>query len=77
MPETANLSIAPRVFIRKSFSFGPVWGKAVLAGKITDHDKLVAHAIRLKIGPRSDVSCLQFDELLKKVQTKLMHEIEN
>ena len=52
---------------RKRFSFGPVWNAAVVAGKITDHEKLIAHAVKLKVGAKSDIRRLKFDTLLAKV----------
>lgn len=59
---------------RKRFSFGPVWAAAVIAGKITDHDKLIEHAIKLKIAPRSDAKRLKFETLRQKVASKLQAE---
>ena len=56
---------------RKRFSFGPVWNAAVLAGKITDQEKLVAHAVKLKVGAKSDIKRLKFDTLLAKVTAAL------
>jgi hypothetical protein len=59
---------------RKRFSFGPVWNAAVLAGNVTDHDKLIAQAVKLKIAARSDAARLKFATLLVKVQAKLQDE---
>ena len=56
---------------RKRFSFGPVWNAAVIAGVATDQDKLVAHAVKLKVGAKSDMKRLKFATLLAKVQVKL------
>lgn len=56
---------------RQRFSFGPAWAKAVLDGAVSDKDKLVAHAVKLKAGRRADLSKLKFATLLAKVQTKL------
>lgn len=56
---------------RKRFSFGKVWVEAVIAGTVTDQDKLVAHAVKLKAGRKGDLSKLKFATLLGKVQTKL------
>lgn len=52
---------------RKRFSFGKVWSAAVVAGTITDHDKLVAHAVKLKVAARSDAKRLKFETLRTKV----------
>jgi hypothetical protein len=51
------------------FSFGPVWSAAVVAGTIKSqsHEKLIAHAVHLKIAARSDAKRLKFDTLLAKV----------
>lgn len=56
---------------RKRFSFGKVWIQAVLAGKVSDKDKLVAHAVKLKAGRKSDLKKVKFDTLLGKVQRAL------
>ena len=56
---------------RKRFSFGPTWTAAVTAGTVTDKDKLVAHAVKVKAGRKSDLSKLRFTTLLAKVQAKL------
>lgn len=53
---------------RKRFSFGNVWLNAVLAGVIEDRQKLVAHAVKLKVGRKYDLNQLKFDTLLAKVQ---------
>lgn len=57
---------------RKRFSFGKVWSEAVKAGQVSDKDKLVAHAIKLKAGKRSDLCKLRFETLLAKVQKALL-----
>lgn len=62
---------------RKRFSFGPVWNAAVIAGKVTDHDKLIAQAVKLKIAAKSDAKRLKFATLLQKVQAKLQEMPEN
>lgn len=62
---------------RKRFSFGPVWNAAVIAGKVTDHDKLIAQAVKLKIAAKSDAKRLKFATLLQKVQAKLQDMPEN
>ena len=59
---------------RKRFSFGPAWMNAVLGGVVNDKDKLVAHAIKLKVGRKSDLSKLKFATLLAKVQNALSAE---
>jgi len=56
---------------RKRFSFGKVWTEAVVAGAVSDKDKLVAHAVKLKAGKRSDLRKLRFETLLAKVQKAL------
>lgn len=57
---------------RTRFSFGNVWLNAVLAGVVNDHDKLIAHAVELKIGRKYDLAHLKFETLLSKVQAKLL-----
>ena len=59
---------------RKRFSFGKVWTENVKAGKVSDKDKLLAHAIKLKAGDKSKLAKLKFDTLLAKVQEKLASE---
>jgi hypothetical protein len=59
---------------RKRFSFGKVWIQAVLAGKVSDKDKLVAHAVKLKAGRKYDLKKLKDETLLAKVQAKLQAE---
>ena len=61
---------------KRSFSFGPVWSAAVVAGKVSNretlaHEKLIAHAVKLKIGSRSNIKRLKFDTLLAKVAAAL------
>ncbi len=53
---------------RKRFTFGKVWTAAVAAGTVSDKDKLVAHAVKLKAGRKSDLTKLRFETLLAKVQ---------
>lgn len=60
---------------RKRFSFGKVWTAAVIAGDVTDKDKLVAHAVKLKAGRKYDLSKLKFETLLGKVQAKLADQV--
>jgi hypothetical protein len=57
---------------RTRYSFGKVWTAAVVAGQVTDKDKLVAHAVKLKAGRKYDLSKLKFGTLLAKVQAKLV-----
>jgi hypothetical protein len=57
---------------RQRFSFGPTWNAAVLAGEVKDTNKLVAHAVKLQAGRKSDLKKLKFATLLAKVQAKLM-----
>lgn len=68
---TATVKTA-EVTARKRFSFGPVWNAAVVAGTITDHEKLIAHAVKLKVAPRSDAKRLKFDTLRTKVAAALV-----
>lgn len=56
---------------RQRFSFGKVWNQAVLEGKVTDQAKLVAHAVKLKAGRKSDLTKLRPETLLAKVQKAL------
>lgn len=56
---------------RKRFSFGPVWNAAIIAGKIKDHEKLIAHAVHLKVAAKSDAVAHTFEDLLAKVKTAL------
>lgn len=56
---------------RKRYSFGPAWLNAVLGGVVNDKDKLIAHAVKLKVGAKSDVSKLKFETLLEKVQNAI------
>ena len=57
---------------RTRYSFGKVWMAAVTAGDVSDKDKLVAHAVKLKAGRKHDLSKLKFATLLAKVQSKLV-----
>ena len=59
---------------RKRFSFGPVWSAAVIAGNVKDHEKLIAHGIKLKVGSRSTLKTLKFETLLGKVATALQSQ---
>lgn len=72
--DTSVTVATPVASTRKRFSFGPVWGAAVMAGKVTDHDKLIAHAVKLKVAAKSDAKRLKFATLLVKVQAKLAVE---
>lgn len=72
---TTPKSVAQRA-ARKRFSFGPVWNKAVIAGTATDADKLLAQAIKLKVGARSDLKKLKLATLRTKVATKLQAEAQ-
>jgi hypothetical protein len=66
-------SVAQRAS-RKRFSFGPVWNAAVIAGKVTDEAKLLEHAVKLKVGSRSDLKKLKLATLRTKVAAKLQAE---
>ena len=57
---------------RTRFSFGKVWTATVLEGNVKDHAKLVAHAVHLKAGKKSDLKRLKFETLLSKVQSKVV-----
>lgn len=61
---------------RKRFSFGPVWNAAVIAGTVKDHEKLIAHAVKLKVAARSDAKRLKFETLLAKVSAALTTQAE-
>ena len=63
-------SVAQRA-ARKRFSFGPVWNAAVIAGKATDEAKLLAQAVSLEVGSRSDLKKLKLATLRTKVAAKL------
>ena len=56
---------------RKRYSFGAVWNAAVVAGAVSDKNKLVAQAVKLKTGKRSDLKKVKFATLLGKVQKAL------
>lgn len=57
---------------RKRFSFGNAWKNAVLDGRVNDKDKLVAHALKLKVaGSKSKLRQLRMETLLSKVQSAL------
>ena len=71
MAKTATTAPATTTSDRKRFSFGPVWTAAVIAGKVTDHEKLIAHAVKLKVGAKSDMKRLRFETLLAKVAAAL------
>ena len=60
---------------RTKFSFGKVWCNNVLAGKVNDKPKLVAHAVKLGVGSELDMDQLDFSDLLLKVQEALVLEI--
>lgn len=68
--ETTPKSVAARA-ARKRYSFGPVWNAAVVAGKATDLDKLVAQGVKLKVGAKSDLRRLKLATLRAKVAAKL------
>jgi len=67
---TTPKSVAQRAS-RKRFSFGPTWNAAVIAGKATDADKLLAQAVKLKAGAKSDLKKLKLVSLRTKVAAKL------
>ena len=64
----------------KRFTFGPVWTAAVRKGDEkflgTHREKLVAHAVSLKIGARSDLSKLKLTTLIARTQAKLAAPVE-
>ena len=53
---------------RQRFSFGNTWLNAVLAGVVTDQEKLIAHGVHVKAGTQSELAKLSFETLLKRVQ---------
>lgn len=59
---------------RKRFTFGPAWLNAVLGGVVNDQAKLVAHAVKLKVGAENDLKDLTIAELLPKVQDAVFAE---
>ena len=59
---------------RKRFTFGPAWLNAVLGGVVNDHAKLVAHAVKLKVGAENDLKDLTIADLLPKVQEAIYAE---
>ena len=67
---TTPKSVAARA-ARKRYSFGAVWNAAVVAGKATDVDKLVAQGVKLKVGSKSDLKRLKLATLRTKVAAKL------
>lgn len=72
---TSKATAAEAQAARKRFSFGPVWQAAVISGKVKDHDKLIAHAIKLKIGGKSALKGYKFETLREKVAAAI--EAEN
>lgn len=63
-------SVAQRA-ARKRYSFGPTWNAAVVAGKASDAAKLLAQAIKLKVGAPSDLKKLKVVTLRAKVAARL------
>lgn len=63
-------SVAQRA-ARKRFSFGPTWNAAVIAGTATDQAKMLQHALKLKLGAKSDLRKLKLITLRTKVAAKL------
>lgn len=61
---------------RKRFSFGPVWNQAVVDGKVTDFEKLLAQALSLRVGAKSDLRKLKLATLRAKVAAKLEADVE-
>ena len=59
---------------RQRYSFGNTWLNAVLAGIVTDQDKLIAHGVHVKAGTKSELSKLSFETLLKRVQDAIYAE---
>lgn len=56
---------------RVRYSFGKVWNQNVLDGKVHDTQKLLAQAVKLKAGKKSDLRKVKVSTLLAKVQAKL------
>ena len=67
-------SVAARL-ARKRFSFGPTWNTAVVAGTATDQAKLLAQAMKLKVGAPSDLKKLKLETLRAKVAAKLEADV--
>lgn len=59
---------------RKRYSFGPVWSKNVVAGNVKDHDKLVAHGVKLKVGTKSALSKITLETLIARVGEAIKKE---
>lgn len=59
---------------RKRFSFGPVWSTAVIEGTAKDHEKLIAHGVKLKLGSKSSLKAYKFETLLGKVAAALKEQ---
>jgi len=57
---------------RTRYSFnGNGWLNKILAGNVDDRAKLVAHAVKLKVGRKHDLMKLKQDTLIAKVQNAL------
>jgi hypothetical protein len=63
-------SVAQRA-ARKRFSFGPTWNAAVIGGTATDQAKMIEHALKLKLGVKSDLRKLKLVTLRAKIAGKL------
>lgn len=57
------------------FVFTNLWCRDVLLGKVSNHDKLIAHGMKLLLGTRTELSMIPFKELLTMVQIKLKQKI--
>jgi hypothetical protein len=59
----------------KRFTFGPVWTASVRKGNekylAAHREKLIAHAVTLKIGARSDLVKLKLSTLIARTQAAL------
>lgn len=60
---------------RERFSFGNTWLNAVLAGFVTDKEKLVAHGVQVKAGTKEELEALTIDEMLPIVQAAIYAEV--
>ncbi|WP_407306193.1 hypothetical protein [Acinetobacter sp.] len=60
---------------RQRYSFGNTWLNAVLAGVVSDKDKLVAHGVHVKAGTEAELAALDMEALLKRVQDAIYAEV--
>jgi len=60
---------------RERFSFGNTWLNAVLAGFVTDKEKLVAHGVQVKAGTKEELEALSIEAMLPIVQAAIYAEV--